>query len=474
MKKRAAPFLIVLALVIAAQSAEVLQEITVKNGDTLWSIANEYLKDPNRWPEVLKYNQLPMNDPAAALPGMKLKVPILLIKEHLRKASLVLLLNDVRYRKKDQTAWKSAVKNMELYNEDGLRTMENSRAEVKFYSGDILKLDENSLAILRPELKVEEASLMSGAIRSSRTKVITPTAQVMPQSKDTVYKARIRPDKATIVQVEKGSAEVLGLDTGKKMVVQAGFANITLPKMAPSVPVKVPQLPDFKVPEFTMKGDIVLPNGEVKASSGKELSPTQMEVKVPETSAASVRAPEKEDFTPKETDLEPKLKNIKSWKDYREYKLIIAKDPKFSQVLWEKRQTLESRRFITDSKEYNLPDGKYYRGISYFDESGRESEIFMLGAFEIDTVPPKVNITFPPDGYQSREVLVNVEGQTEANCSLTINNYSVPVGSDGKFSWALILANEGSNKIKVVARDHVGNKTEFERVIYLKGGGRGE
>jgi hypothetical protein len=79
----------------AAVFCEDLQEITVHEGDTVWSIAKEYLKAPDRWPEILKYNNLPVSDPSATLPGMKLKVPVLLIKEHLRKATLVHLLNDV-------------------------------------------------------------------------------------------------------------------------------------------------------------------------------------------------------------------------------------------------------------------------------------------------------------------------------------------------------------------------------------------
>ena len=45
-------------ILFAAQSAEVLQEIVVKEGETLWGIANYYLKDPNRWPDILKLNNM--------------------------------------------------------------------------------------------------------------------------------------------------------------------------------------------------------------------------------------------------------------------------------------------------------------------------------------------------------------------------------------------------------------------------------
>ena len=55
------------------------QVLIVQPGDTLWAIANKYLKDPARWDEILKNNRLPTKDPTVALPGMTLRVPVRLI-----------------------------------------------------------------------------------------------------------------------------------------------------------------------------------------------------------------------------------------------------------------------------------------------------------------------------------------------------------------------------------------------------------
>ena len=104
MKKYLSAFLLAFLVPAGIFAAEVLQEITVKEGDTIWGIASFYLKDPKRWPEILRHNNLPVTDPSVALPGMKLKVPVLLIKEHLRKAKLMSLLNDVRYRRRDDSS----------------------------------------------------------------------------------------------------------------------------------------------------------------------------------------------------------------------------------------------------------------------------------------------------------------------------------------------------------------------------------
>ncbi|MFN3550293.1 MAG: LysM peptidoglycan-binding domain-containing protein, partial [Endomicrobiia bacterium] len=99
-----------------------LQEIEVKEGQTLSFIANYYLKDPKRWPEILKYNKLSTSDIYAPLPGMKLKIPIVLVKEKFRPAYLIYILNRVQYRKKGSVDWKDAAVNLELYNDDSIIT----------------------------------------------------------------------------------------------------------------------------------------------------------------------------------------------------------------------------------------------------------------------------------------------------------------------------------------------------------------
>ena len=73
------PLLAVLSLSLAcqvtAQSADVkLQDsaperYTVEKGDTLWSIANKFLKEPFRWPEIWRLNQDQVKNPNRIFPG---------------------------------------------------------------------------------------------------------------------------------------------------------------------------------------------------------------------------------------------------------------------------------------------------------------------------------------------------------------------------------------------------------------------
>ncbi|MFB0526856.1 MAG: LysM peptidoglycan-binding domain-containing protein [bacterium] len=80
-----------------------LQIIEVKPGYTLHGIADKYLKDASRWPEIYRYNNNLIDDPDYILPAMELQVPVELIKEHLRTARLVYMLREVRARRKGES-----------------------------------------------------------------------------------------------------------------------------------------------------------------------------------------------------------------------------------------------------------------------------------------------------------------------------------------------------------------------------------
>jgi LysM repeat protein len=222
------------------------QNVKVKAGDTLWSISRKYLKDPKKWPEILKHNRIPSSNPSIALPGMVLKVPVNLLKEKYRAAKLVSFINNVLLRPRAKTSWKSVVKNMDLYTSDTLRTTVGAKADVKFYTGQMLNLYPNSIAILRPPNKKNvDVQLLAGEMRGLRTRVVTVSAQIIPKTKDTLFAAKIKDDLTTLVQVYKGKAEVKS--QGKTVIVPEGFASEVKLDMPPSAPVKLPPLPQFDI-----------------------------------------------------------------------------------------------------------------------------------------------------------------------------------------------------------------------------------
>ncbi len=422
----------------------ILQEIEVKDGDTLWSVANYYLKDPRAWPEILKYNKLPSSDPNVILPGMKLKVPVVLVKEHLRPAYLMELINDVKYRKKNTIEWKKAMLNMDLYNEDGLRTLSRSSAKVKFLTGEIIHMDENSLVILRPEKKQEEIELFSGAIRASRAKVITESAVVDPKTEKADFKTKIKPDKTTLVEVFEGIVDVTA--QGKTVTLTKGYGTEIKYMKPPSQPVALPPLPEF----------------ELKQKEQLEIEKSELE---------------KVDFIKDSLSISLKPIESKKWRTQDEkkeveiisanlvkYHLQISKDIEFKNMVIDEINDIKQELKLELNKK-QLADGKYYYRLSYIDELGFESKFSPVRSFIIDTTPPEIEILKPEENEEIIDEFIYIEGKTEPTTLITINDKNIIPDETGKFETAL-MAKKGKNTIIISAKDRAGNIKNIERCIY--------
>ncbi len=446
-----------------------LQEIEIKEGQTLAYIANYYLKDPKRWPEILKYNKLTISDIYAPLPGMKIKVPIYLVKEKFRPAYLVYILNKVQYRRKDTIEWKDAFINMELYNDDSLTTYENSRANIKFYSGEILSVDENSFITIRPELKQEEVTLLKGGVRATKAKVLTEHAEILPRidpkTPKTDFKAKIRPeDKTTLVEVYEGAVDVTA--QGKTVYVPKGFGTEVKPFSPPSLPKALPPPPDFTLKsenlKFTPENELVLTKN-VSSLSFQFVEP-KIE-SLPTSISPTTLQPQEE----KKQQATKVLGNI-----IKKYHFQIAKEPEFKKVIYEEVKEIKPKESINlDLKSLNLPDGKYYYKLSYIDELGFENPTAPQ-SFIIDTTPPQLNVNLPEEVLKTDQEIITINGQTEPQTILKINDRDVKIEEDGRFSVALLLK-PGLNTIQFIAKDYYGNETNVtKQVEYVKKFGKEE
>lgn len=411
-------------------AAQILQEVTVKPGDTIWGIAQEYLKDPTKWPEILKANGLEV-DPMAALPGMVLKIPVLLIKEELRAARVVFLLNDVRFRRRGETEWQKAFLNLQLYNEDGIRTMLASRADIAYPTGELLNVTENSLVVVRPMMARGEASLIEGDIRVSRAKVVLRSGAVVEPKGKADYRAKIREDLSELVWVYEGSVDVI--HKGVTVELKKGFATIIkTPESPPTSPVPIPDIPDVSVnPEKTeFKGERIVAfdkKGEVEVS-----------LKLPEKGVQVAR-----EF-------------IKG------FKIQISNRDDFSNIIFEKFYRADERFKI---KDIDLKDGSYFYRVCYVDVLGVEGRFSQPVSFVVDKTPPEVTITHPPDNFESYEPEIFIAGNTEPFAGVFINNISVS-NNDGKFKLKYVL-NPGVNTISIRVFDRFDNVTEKNlRVVF--------
>jgi len=351
-----------------------LQNIVVRPGDTLWSISNTYLKDPTKWNELLKYNKLPVSDPSLALPGMALRVPTILIKEQYRAAVLIYYVNEVLYRRSGSADWKAVAAKMNLFKSDTLRTTVDARADVRFYTGEVLNLYPNSIAVLRPPNKQADVELLAGEMRGLRSRVITVSARITPKTKDTEFGAKIKDDLTTLVQVYQGRAEVEA--QGKVINVPAGFASEIKLDMPPSEPVQLPPLPEFEKagvpglagagqgPQLKMEGGFISLKTVKPVKTGRQ---TAQGADVPDLTAG---APKAADLNDKNIKIDDLAKMVSVVNPVQGYHVQIAADQNFLKLIIDKRYDAFDR---IDLNELLAP-GVYWLRVSYIDLLGFEGK----------------------------------------------------------------------------------------------------
>ena len=443
MKKVLLALLVLLAPAAASAQEEVLQEVTIEAGDTMWSIANKYLKDPRRWPEIVKHNDLPTSDPTIALPGTRLKIPVLLIKEEFQNAQLVKMIPEVRYRRRGEDQWHEAKPDMTLKYEDSLRTMKGAQARVRFPTKEIVQINENSYVVLKPEKILQEIQLLRGDVRASRARVIMPGGTVVkPSGNASDYQAKVRDDNTEVVFVYKGEVNVTA--RGQTVRVREGFGT-QVPKEAPPMkPMPLSSFKDFDPAELT-----------TAAPDRPKVDPKTLQVTPP----ATARPPAGES--------KGRSRSLVSDNILTHYRLQLARDKEFTNIVLEKT---EATGTTFEIRKESVPDGTYFMRVAFIDALGNQGKFSVPNSVTKDTKPPEITNVTPANGQQfvGDESYCDVIGTVEGAAVVTVNDVVVFLSQTGRFSRFINLK-EGVNEIRVVARDVTGNETSvIRKVTYRK------
>jgi len=81
--------------------------------------------------------------------------------------------------------------------------------------------------------------------------------------------------------------------------------------------------------------------------------------------------------------------------------------------------------------------------------------------------PPNLFLSSPPDQLTTDSPSILVEGKTDPEIKVSVNSQEIEVGPSGDFKEEISLSSP-VNKVSVVATSKFGQKTQIERMVYLK------
>jgi len=124
---------------------KVFQIVYVREENTIFDIANMYLKEPERWKELTKYNILESTGRLTA--NSSLLVPMDMVKNYLRPAFLTYRKGKVYIKRAHKQRWEKLASGYKVLCGDLIKTGKNSKVKIKFENG-LLSLGEQRELLL--------------------------------------------------------------------------------------------------------------------------------------------------------------------------------------------------------------------------------------------------------------------------------------------------------------------------------------
>lgn len=351
----------------------------------------------------------------------------LAISEQRRDEAAEALLSDkngwVEARKPKDLAWNDVNLRAILVEQEKVRTLSESTAQLTFRDASRLRLNANSNAIIQqmrydPLTRREEAkvSLVEGDFY----------ALLASESGRTSFAVDIPEAKA---RIESGDFWVSSDDAGAK------FTNYD----------------DRPVAVVARDETVVLGRNEGLVLSTKGKATEKRDV---------LDAPHLS--TPANDDVAYEASVDLAWTSpdgAGGYWLEIGADQSFDTMLVSEFG-LRKPAFRTE----HLPPGNYYWRVSALDAFGLPGERSAPWRFTvvIDALAPYLRIDAPGEGAIERESAIEIRGETEPDATVSVNGRRVEVTAAGRFAGPM-TASEGDNLVEVVATDPAGNLTRLQR-----------
>ncbi|MFZ5595066.1 MAG: FecR domain-containing protein [Pseudomonadota bacterium] len=244
-------------LLMAHARAETTDWIyTVRSGDTLIGISNNYLVHPRNWVKLQKINRVA--NPHRMPPGMALRVPVEWLKRRMLTAEILRVQGNVEILPAGGGAPVSAEAGRMLSTGDQIRTKADSNLTLRFADGSRLMITEGSRLALEEMMAYGQSGVMNIRTRldkggidtqvtplkgpAARYDVITPAIAVGVRGTD--FRVSVDEDtKTSRSEVVEGAVAAEG--GGARLPVPAGFGTLAeagKPPIAPKALLKAPDL----------------------------------------------------------------------------------------------------------------------------------------------------------------------------------------------------------------------------------------
>lgn len=336
----------------------------------------------------------------------------------------------VEGQKTSENGWTERELNAVLNEQEKLRTLSESTAQVVFRDASRLRLNSNSQAVIQrmrddPLKRRKEAqiSLVEGDFY----------ALLAPESD----RSRLEVNLANVdAKVDSGSFWVSQDDSGA-----AKFSNY-----------------DSKPVAIVSGGDtLVLGRNEGAVVQGGE-TPTE---KVAVMGRPSLSQPA-DNATVFGNSVRLSWEPIEGGAGYW---VEIGFDARFDRMvdsLWDIKEE--------HTGDLTLAPGTYYWRVATLDSLGLPGPMSTARKFEIisDQTPPFLRIRTPDSNSIVREASVTISGETEAGVAVTVAGEVASVDKDGRFFFT-VESKDGDNQVTVIARDAAGNETSRQlQFTYLR------
>ncbi len=348
-----------------------------------------------------------------------------------RYATLTFYSGSVEVQKSTDLSWKGASEKMQLASGDRVRTFRNSRAEITFDDGNILRIKPDSLIVIgdltenvRTRVRKSSVRLLVSNIEADIKKSVIKGSQFrveMPSAVAEVEKARfsvqVGEDKGSQVKVYEGK---VGIDTGTERVELDDRKSIIVSAL-----------------KQLGKTESVMPGPRIERPSSLQRFFTSSDGMPVEVRWEAVRGA-------------------------ASYRLEIATDRYFDKIVFKKASIKESGFKVPE-----LGGNVFFLRVAAMDGRQRMGDFSEPVPFRVivDKMPPHLEVTkfVVLRSAAGNEVLIN--GETEPLAAVEIGGRAINVDENGTFSTVIKRLSPGQKEIEIIARDRAGNVKNLRKSV---------